>query len=389
MHFIEWVHQPEDLDPLLAEPYAKYYRDDSPLHEPWTTEAVAYLLDYFHQKQPDLFWVAYENNKPVGFIVSFVKPCLDGYHLVDTEVFVRQDLPLGKRGFAAKKLTLKLLETAFKRYSATAIDGNTYKDPNKNDFPFSMYMKMGMQTKPIYVYSGSIPNMLETIEQGHPTEIVKQTRSEISKGNPEIEIKKPKMSMFTVNNSRTKDDICVLADAYTDYYNHTHHVSYKTEQASQSLCEFFMKQPDLFFIAYDKTEKPIGFIMSLAKPWHDGFNLTDTEIFIIPDLSPIKKALAAKALTQTLLHAALEEYKATTIVGNVHANDKDLQNILEKMGMERDPELLFVTGNVLELQTRIKHPQLSKIAKAIRKERDAEIRTRKKASLLLQNRDSK
>ena len=73
----------------LAPIYKELY--DADIGEFWSIESAGKLLKYWYDKQQDLFFVAEEDGKAVGAIMSGVKPWFDGNRLVDTELFVAKD----------------------------------------------------------------------------------------------------------------------------------------------------------------------------------------------------------------------------------------------------------------------------------------------------------
>ena len=80
------LKEEKDLE-IIAEEYSKYY-NNSILEEKWTNESVLKLFKYFYNQAPDLLFIAYDNNNPVGVIMTCLKPWWDGMHLEDGEVFV-------------------------------------------------------------------------------------------------------------------------------------------------------------------------------------------------------------------------------------------------------------------------------------------------------------
>lgn len=79
----------KDLE-AIAEAYSSYYAN-SVLEEKWTKESALELFRYFYKKNPDLLFIAYDNEKPVGIIMTLLKPWWDGMHLEDGEVFVCEE----------------------------------------------------------------------------------------------------------------------------------------------------------------------------------------------------------------------------------------------------------------------------------------------------------
>ena len=133
------VKKEEDLD-IIASYYADYY-SNSVLQEKWTKKSAKQLFNYFYNQNKDLFFVAYDDDKPVGVIMSVLKPWWDGNHLEDGEVFVIKEYQ--QRGIA-KMLFKTLFEYAIKKYNATTIEGHTYED--KNGFPYNWYKRIGFET---------------------------------------------------------------------------------------------------------------------------------------------------------------------------------------------------------------------------------------------------
>ena len=80
------LKQEKDLE-IIAEEYSNYY-NNSVLEEKWTKESAIKLFKYFYNKAPDLFFIAYDNEIPVGVIMTCLKPWWNGMHLEDGETFV-------------------------------------------------------------------------------------------------------------------------------------------------------------------------------------------------------------------------------------------------------------------------------------------------------------
>lgn len=74
----------------LALIYKNLY-DDVDIGEFWSIESAEKLLNYWYDKQKDLFFVAEEDEAAVGAVMSGVKPWFDGNRLIDTEIFVAKN----------------------------------------------------------------------------------------------------------------------------------------------------------------------------------------------------------------------------------------------------------------------------------------------------------
>ena len=133
------VKQLKDLE-IIAVEYSDYY-NNSVLEEKWTKKSAIKLFKYFYNQAPDLFFIAYDNENPVGVIMTCLKPWWDGMHLEDGEVFVCKEYQ--QKGIA-KMLFKKLFEYAIEKYDATTLEAHTYED--ENGFPYCWYKRLEFET---------------------------------------------------------------------------------------------------------------------------------------------------------------------------------------------------------------------------------------------------
>ena len=141
---------------IIAEYYADYYAN-SVLGEKWTKEKAIQLFRYFYNQNKDLFFVAYDDDKPVGVIMSVLKPWWDGNHLEDGEIFV---LPSYQRKGIAKSLFKALFKHAIDKYNATTLEAHTYED--ENGFPYNWYKRLGFETIDDWkIISGNIKEIIK------------------------------------------------------------------------------------------------------------------------------------------------------------------------------------------------------------------------------------
>lgn len=139
----------------LAPIYKELY-DDVDIGEYWSIENAEKLMIYWYERQKDLFFIAEEDGKAVGAVMSGVKPWFDGNRLNDTEIFVSKNY---QHKNIAKKLYKKHLEEAIKKYSCTVIEFHTYG--NENEFPQNWYKKIGFtKDKELIIMSANIKKVL-------------------------------------------------------------------------------------------------------------------------------------------------------------------------------------------------------------------------------------
>ncbi len=142
----------------LAIIYKDLY-DNADIGENWTIEKAYELLLYWYDKQKDLFFVAEEDNKPVGAVVSGIKSWFDGLRLIDTEIFVSQEYQ-GKH--IAKNLMLIHLKEAKIKYNVNVIEFHTYGA--EDEFPQNWYNRIGFKKdEELIIMSANVENVLNKL----------------------------------------------------------------------------------------------------------------------------------------------------------------------------------------------------------------------------------
>ena len=120
---------------------AKILRDiynNNVLSEGWTEESSKAICSFYFKMQPDLFFVAKDNEKVVGFTFSFIKPWANGNQLMAEELCVDRDYRKQK---IATRLLKTLVATAKEKYNITMVNGTTYN--GENEMPYSWYQRIG------------------------------------------------------------------------------------------------------------------------------------------------------------------------------------------------------------------------------------------------------
>ena len=147
----------KDLE-IIAGEYANYYQN-SVLGEAWTKESALKMFQYFYNQASDLCFVAYDNDKPIGIIMTALKPWWDGMHLEDGEVFVCKEY---RHGGVAKSLFKKLFEYAIETYDAVTLEAHTYED--ESGFPYCWYKRIGFETIDDWkIISGDIKKIMKKL----------------------------------------------------------------------------------------------------------------------------------------------------------------------------------------------------------------------------------
>ena len=144
----------EDLDDL-AVIYKDLY-DNADIGEDWSIEKAKKLLEYWYNKQGDLFYVAEEDGKPVGGCVSGIKSWFDGNRLIDGEIFVSKDY---QEKHIGRNLMLEHLKQAKIKYNANVMEFHTYGD--ETEFPQNWYNRIGFKKDDeLIIMNGNIEEIL-------------------------------------------------------------------------------------------------------------------------------------------------------------------------------------------------------------------------------------
>lgn len=144
----------------LARIYSVVYLNIK-MGETWTFETALSYMQYFYHYQPDLFICAYDDDIPVGAIMSTLKPYYDGLHLTETELFVLEDYRGQNIG---KKLLEMHFELAIAKYDASRIDAITYI--NNPDSPLDWYKKIGLEPiNNLVVLQGNLEDCLTKLKK--------------------------------------------------------------------------------------------------------------------------------------------------------------------------------------------------------------------------------
>ena len=149
----------EDLKDL-AIIYKELY-DNVDIGENWSIETATNLLNYWYEKQKDLFFVAEEDGIVVGGIVSGIKPWFDGNRLIDGEVFVSTKYQ-GRH--IAKELFKTHLKEAYNKYKANVMEFHTYGD--ETEFPQNWYTRIGCKKdNELIIMNGDIKEIIRKINK--------------------------------------------------------------------------------------------------------------------------------------------------------------------------------------------------------------------------------
>jgi|SRR3989344_5090024 len=147
-----------------------------------------------------------------------------------------------------------------------------------------------------------------------------------------------------------QEDLPRLAEIYVDAYN-TLKIgeNWDNDSAFKLLKHFHNDQPDLFFTA-EENGKLLGGIVSTVKPWWNGNNLTDGELFVDP--ASQGKGVGTK-LIQQMFTVALEKYQAKSWDTFTHRVHEFPLNWYKKLGFEEIQQWVMITGDIKKVLNNI------------------------------------
>jgi len=151
--------QEKDLE-ILASLYSIIYLNIE-ANETWTYETALSYIQYFYHHQPDLFICAYDDDIPIGAIMSTLKPYYDGMHLSNLDIFISEDYRDQNIG---KKLLEMHLELANAKYDASHID--TIINKNISDDSLNWCRDVGLEINAdLIILHSNLDNCLKRIRE--------------------------------------------------------------------------------------------------------------------------------------------------------------------------------------------------------------------------------
>lgn len=128
-----------------------------------------------------------------------------------------------------------------------------------------------------------------------------------------------------------KGDLENLAVIYAEAFNEVDAGETWDREGAYKLLEYFyIRQADLFFVAQDSNEV-IGGIASLVKPWWNGMNLVEGELFVKPNYHGRG---IAKQLLKKHLEVAIKKYHIQSIRGLANGRADFPMSWYKKLGFK-------------------------------------------------------
>ena len=131
------------------------------LSEGWTVESSNDICKFYFKLNPDLFFIAKNEQVVVGFTFSYIKPWANGNQLMIEELSVKESYRNQK---IASNLLKTLVETAKQKYNITCVNGTTYNGENK--MPYSWYERIGFKkVEELFLIESNPDDILKNIKQ--------------------------------------------------------------------------------------------------------------------------------------------------------------------------------------------------------------------------------
>ena len=130
------------------------------LSEGWTIESSNAICEFYFRLNPDLFFVAKNEDEVVGFTFSYIKPWADGNQLMVEELSVKENYRQKK---IASKLLKTLVKSAKQKYNITCVNGTTYNGENK--MPYSWYERIGFKkVEDLFLIESNPDDIIKSIQ---------------------------------------------------------------------------------------------------------------------------------------------------------------------------------------------------------------------------------
>ncbi|MCK5027350.1 MAG: GNAT family N-acetyltransferase [Candidatus Pacebacteria bacterium] len=144
----------------------------------------------------------------------------------------------------------------------------------------------------------------------------------------------------------TEKDLSKVASVFTEAYDKADIGERWTYDASYSLINYwFLKQPDLCFVAIVENKIVGGFVAGI-KPWWDGNHLIDGEIFVDP---AYQTCGIGPKLSKIMYQTALEKYKITNISFITFSRNNFPLRWWRKLGFGIETHLILIDADPKEV----------------------------------------
>lgn len=114
----------------------------------------------------------------------------------------------------------------------------------------------------------------------------------------------------------------------------------------ENLKYWFAKQPDLFYIAVDEMEKPLGAMVVNIKPWRVNIRCNDGILFVDPS---VQNKGIGKDLFRKVIQDAVYKYNAETFEGITFAGKEFPMSWYKKIGIDKDDYAMVIVGKCKDI----------------------------------------
>ena len=122
------------------------------------------------------------------------------------------------------------------------------------------------------------------------------------------------------------------------------------EHSLENVKYWFKKQPDLFYVAVDEVDKPLGAMVVNIKPWRTNIRCNDGMLFVDP---AAQNNGIGKDLFRKVIEESLNKYNAETFEGITFAGKEFPMSWYEKIGIEKDEYAMVIVGKTRDILERL------------------------------------
>ena len=139
-----------------------------------------------------------------------------------------------------------------------------------------------------------------------------------------------------------ESDVEILAKIFsTSFSEADKEKPWDINHAQKYLLYWLAKQPDMFFGAYDKDDKPVGAIAVNIKPWRTDVRCSDGVVFV--DIEHQKQGIA-KLLFNKVINEAMTKYGAKSFEAVTFAGNEFPLTWYKKIGINPDEHAVLIKG---------------------------------------------
>lgn len=142
-------------------------------------------------------------------------------------------------------------------------------------------------------------------------------------------------------------DLLVLAEVLSKSFTQVDpEKPWDIDHSYANLEYWFKKQPDLFYVAVDESDRLLGAMVVNIKPWRTNIRCNDGMLFVDPE---VQNKGIGKDLFRKVVEESVNKYNAETFEGITFAGKGFPMSWYEKMGIKKDEYAVVIVGKCKDI----------------------------------------